>query len=105
MNAKAMLLEVARQFDEAAMFEYLDNLASNGKKKRPARTEEKEPSSKVAKPTLSVVRTNPDSVFQFAPEGSGFRLEIRFEDAEDRTKRGILAALKQAFDTVKEGQA
>jgi len=26
MNAKAMLLEVARQFDEAAMFEFLDNL-------------------------------------------------------------------------------
>jgi ParB family chromosome partitioning protein len=34
MNAKAMLLEVARQFDEAAMFEFLDNLESNGKKKR-----------------------------------------------------------------------
>lgn len=105
MNAKAMLLEVARQFDEAAMFEFLDNLASNGKKKRPAQTDDKEPSRKASKPTLAVVRTDPDSVFQFAPEGSGFRLEIKFDDAEDRTKRGILAALKQAFDTVKEGQA
>ena len=106
MNAKAMLLEVARQFDEAAMFEFLDNLASNGKKKRPTQVEDKERSRK-ATSTLSVVPTNPDpeSIFEFSPEGSGFSLQIKFEDAEDRTKRGILAALKQAFDTVKEGQA
>jgi len=103
MNAKAMLLEVARQFDEAAMFDFLDNLASNGKKKRPAQSEDKERTSKVSTPTLSVVRNDPDSIYEFAPEGSGFTLQIKFEDAEDRTKRGILAALKQAFDTVKEG--
>jgi ParB family transcriptional regulator, chromosome partitioning protein len=105
MNAKAMLLEVARQFDEAAMFEFLDNLASNGKKKRVAQTDGKETSRKASTPTLSVVRNNPDSIFQFTPEGSGFTLEIRFDDSEDRTKRGILAALKLAFDTVKEGEA
>ena len=105
MNAKAMLLEVARQFDEAAMFEFLDNLASNGKKKRAPQTEDKERSRKGSTPTLSVVRSNPDSIFQFAPEGGGFTLEISFEDAKDRTKRGILNALKQAFDNVKEGEA
>jgi hypothetical protein len=105
MNAKAMLLEVARQFDEAAMFEFLDNLASNGKKKRAPQVDDKERSRKGSAPTLSVVPTSPNSTFHFAPEGAGFSLEIKFEDAEDRTKRGILAALKQAFDTVKEGEA
>jgi ParB family transcriptional regulator, chromosome partitioning protein len=105
MNAKAMLLEVARQFDEAAMFEFLDNLESNGKKKRPPQTEDKQQSRRESAPTLSVVRSNPESIFQFAPDGAGFTIEIRFEDAAERTKRGILAALKQAFDTVKEGDA
>lgn len=104
MNAKAMLLEVARQFDEAAMFEFLDNLESNGRKKRAPQADDKDRVRKTSTPSLSVAKGDPDSVFEFAPEGSGFRLEIKFEDASDRTKRGILAALKQAFDTVKEGQ-
>src|SRR4029453_19567792 len=35
INAKAMLLEVARQFDEAAMFDFLDRVAGGKREKKP----------------------------------------------------------------------
>jgi len=104
MNAKAMLLEVARQFDEAAMFDYLDKLET-GKKKPRVRSDEKEPSRGTATSAASTPgnHTDPSAVFRFAPEEAGYSIEIRFENAADKTKRRILEALKHAFDSVKEG--
>ena len=105
MNAKAMLLDVARQFDEAAMFEYLDDLTSG--KKKPA------PATKTKEPTKAKTSVNGDAkaeaapaatIFQFVPEDETFTIEIRFKDPASRTKRGILEALKHAFEKTKESQ-
>ena len=103
ISSKAILLEIARQFDDQAMSDYLDNLDRGGKKtatksspvvKEKVRTE---PASANGSPA-------PAAVYRFAPEDASFTLEIKFSDDQPRTKREILEALKKAFDNVKEGE-
>ena len=99
INAKAMLLEVARQFDEAAMFEFLDRLEGGKRDKKPtvAKTPKKEVTAEA--PVLN------GSYFRYAPEGKGFAVEVKFENASDHGKRSVLQALKQAFEDVKNDVA
>jgi ParB family chromosome partitioning protein len=96
INAKAMLLEVARQFDEAAMFEYLDRLAG-GKPVKKAPAAKSEPKHVAAQPPP----TNHASYFRYSPDGESFIVEVRFEKESQRNKRSVLQALKQAFEDVK----
>lgn len=97
LSAKAMLLEVARQFDEPAMFEYLERLDGKRVEKKTvppkAPTQENENEERDAK--LAV------NAFRYAPDGKGFELELKFGDPEAHNKRGVLQALKQAFEDVK----
>jgi ParB family chromosome partitioning protein len=99
INAKAMLLEVARQFDEAAMFDFLDRVAGGKREKKPAGT------TKTTKSGAASLESEPASVngtqFHYEPVGKGFAIDIRFDDSADRNKRGVLQALKQAFEDVK----
>ena len=95
MNAKAMLLEVARQFDEAAMFAFLDRVAG-GK-------QEKKSTSKPGGKAVGV-RSEPVAAknsFVYSPDGKDFTVEVRFTGPNDLSKREVLQALKQAFDDVK----
>lgn len=97
LSAKAMLLEVARQFDEAAMVEFLDRL--DGKK-----TEKKLVQPKASsKQKENEERDTELAVkgFHYAPEGKGFEIELKFGDPAAHNKRGVLQALKQAFEDVK----
>ena len=99
ISAKAMLLEIARQFDEGAMFEFLDRVSGGKRDKKPA-------GSKAARtkesrtPSMTVT---PEQGFRYAPDGKGFTVEVRFDDPAGHDKRGVLQALKQAFDDVKNG--
>lgn len=99
INAKAMLLEIARQFDEAAMFDFLDRVAGGKREKKPAST------TKAIKGVSASAEPEPLSVngtqFHYAPTGKGFVIDIRFESSSDHNKRGVLQALKQAFEDVK----
>src|SRR5687767_8967517 len=95
ISAKAMLLEVARQFDEAAMFEFLDRTTGV---KREKKSENRTPQKK--EPAL----TEPDSTptqFRYSPDGKGFAVEVKFDDPASHNKRAVLQALKQAFEDVK----
>ena len=102
LNGKAVLLEVARQFDEAAMFDYLDNL--EGKKKAVAPKTKESGKSKASANGTAKAGVVQATIFQFVPDDEAFTLEIRFKDPESRTKRGILEALKYAFEKTKESQ-
>ena len=101
INAKAMLLEVARQFDEPAMFDFLDNLDRTYKKKASRSSETKKKSGET---NGSVPASSPETIFQFVPDDSRFVLEIRFNASEPHSKRDVLEALKHTFDKVKDGQ-
>ncbi len=96
INAKAMLLEVARQFDEAAMFDFLERLAGGKREKKPAGT------IKSVKKQLTDSQPGINGTsFHYAPAGKGFVIEVKFENSADRNKRSVLQALKQAFEEVK----
>ena len=96
MNAKAMLLEVARQFDEAAMFEFLDRVAGGKREKKPGAS---------VKQSIKATPAQSESIatksFLYSPDGKDFTIEIRFADSAEPSKRNVLQALKQAFDDVK----
>ena len=100
MNAKAMLLEVARQFDEAAMFEFLDRVAGGKREKKPAGSTKPSTNGPSAEIDASVARS-----FVYTPKGKGFTVEVRFTDSEEPSKRNVLQALKQAFEDVKNDAA
>lgn len=101
---KSALLEVARQFDEAAMHAHLDQLISGGKK--PALT------TKTAKPRVEASRiahvsenlTSLDSIFKYGGKEGEFELILKFGSNGALDKRNVLRALKEAFDSVKSDE-
>ena len=99
INAKAMLLEVARQFDEPAMFEFLDRIEGGKSLKKVNKTEQKQ--TNPAGKSDSPAPTNRDTTFRYSPEGEGYTVEVRFDEESQRNKRSVLQALKQAFEDVK----
>lgn len=99
ITAKSTLLEIARQFDDAAMHEYLDGLSS-GKvvpKTRQPRIREATPKHPHAP------NTNGAGGYTFRYEGKqpDFSLQIHFADEQNRSRPEILKALKAAFEAVK----
>lgn len=90
--SKATLLEIARQFDESAMFDYLDRFGAGKVARRPTvKTEEKEAGPKPK---------GADTSFEYASPKANFTLELRFSKP-GFSRADILKALKQAFDDVK----
>jgi ParB family transcriptional regulator, chromosome partitioning protein len=105
ISSKAILLDIARQFDDAAMGDYLDNLTSG--KKKPAAAAQQAKGSARQQPAPngnSHSESAVGAIFQFVPDDESFTLEIRFKTPEARTKRGILEALKHSFEKTKEAQ-
>ena len=104
IGSKAILLDVARQFDDNAMSEYLDRLDGTGKKKAVRPPEPKGRSKTQSATGSAAASSDPEAVYRFVPEDARFTLEIRFSNGNGHTKRDVLEALKHAFDKVKEGQ-
>ena len=99
INAKAMLLEVARQFDEPAMFEFLDRLESGKATRKPAVKTASD--SRQTAASDKIVQSEGSSTFRYRPQGEVFTVEVHFDGSEKISKRGVLEALKQAFEDVK----
>jgi ParB family chromosome partitioning protein len=105
ITSKSQLLDIARQFDEAAMFEYLDGL-QNGT----AKSKKTAPKAAPVKPSIaphtasngtSAAQSKPFKYFAF---DDSFEVEVRFREGSPADDAKILKALKEAFDSVKEGR-
>jgi len=102
VSSKSTLLEIARQFDDASMHEFLDGL-STGKvvpKSRQARTTN---GTKLEPSQASKDRSAAAGgyTFSFKGERPDFNLEIRFEDKHNGGRAEVLRALKTVFEAVK----
>jgi ParB family chromosome partitioning protein len=106
ISSKSTLLEVARQFDDNAMHEFLDALEKGTKVPR-----SKQPKTVTLKP--KVVDSSPAPVptpstqqksfaFTYTGHDPEFVLTLDFENSDEPSRGEILRALKQAFDSVKE---
>ena len=115
LTAKTSLLEVARQFDDAAMMAFVDSLGTSGvsreevrKKARPD-SGTKTKTEKVATEVVddaSVTETQIQakvvlSRFSYNSPENGFKVEIVFDHDGKYDRKEVLQALKEAFDHVK----
>lgn len=105
--SKSTLLEIARQFDEAAMFEYLDNLQNGSAKPKKAAAKapaEKSASSASAPVTSGSTLNGSAKPFRYFAFDDSFEVEVRFREGSQADNARILKALKEAFDAVREGR-
>jgi len=102
ITAKSTLLEVARQFDEQAMHDFLDRLGNRQLKRdeirRAARPEKK---AKEVSPNHKQDSSKNAETFRYISAENEFDLEIRFNKSGKLDKRDVLLALKEAFDDTK----
>lgn len=108
ISSKATLLDIARQFDEQAMFDFLANYPEIKKQKEAQKkTERLRPAgngvaSRVS-PSEPVQKI--DYSFAYRPDGAPYIVEVRFDKPSDHNRKGVLTALKKAFDDVKNETA
>jgi ParB family transcriptional regulator, chromosome partitioning protein len=100
ISAKSTLLEIARQFDDAAMAEFVENITtkslSREEIRNTARPKEKDPAVEGR-----TAKTSAENVFRYTAANKGFNLEIKFQNNDRFVKKDVLQALKEAFDNVK----
>jgi ParB family transcriptional regulator, chromosome partitioning protein len=97
ITSKSTLLEIARQFDETAMFDYLDRFSS-GKPVRRNSSGAKAKKENGAEPKAQT--SSSERSFEYNSPKGDFSLELRFSKS-GFVRADILKALKQAFDEVK----
>lgn len=108
ITAKSILLEIARQFDEPEMHEFLDKIKSQKMSRQEIRETARPPKINNANTAQSRQSLKNESVFvksenndfEFSSDDNSFKLTIRFSD-NNFDRKTILKALKQTFDTVK----
>lgn len=105
LTAKSALLEVARQFDEKAMHNFLENTRKKLLKKEIVHSKPKPDDRPSLKSTA--VSNNPGTsvnslnTFKYVSDEEEFNLEISFNKKNKYSKSDILAALKKVFNEVK----
>ncbi len=99
---KAALLEIARQFDTAAMHSHLDALIGGKKTSRSGAPSE---TKNVKQPIAGEASlSDDDKVFRFSAEDGSFGLQIHFQDGGGSSRKRVLKALKTTFDAVKASE-
>lgn len=95
--SKTALLDIARQFDEPAMFEFLDKLQHGVINPKPnAKT------STAKSPSHSANGKIPSQgTFNYTSPNQEFEIQITFKDSKPKSRNGVLKALKDTFDAVK----
>lgn len=106
ITAKSALLEVARQFDEPAMHDFVESIGKNNLKReeiRRAARPDKKPkaiAADAASPQLTAAAKTDES-FRYESADAEFTVEIRFSKSGKYEKLDVLRALKEAFDNTK----
>lgn len=100
ISSKTALLEVARQFDETAMLDYIEN-------QKLGNPVDKKKSNNSAKFVKNATNTKQPTIISegssFNYDGGGYNLTLIFSDTQPVNKTRILKALKSVFDDVKAG--
>ncbi len=104
INAKSVLLEIARQFDEAAMHRFVENISVENLTRKEVRQKARpthEKQKPVSNSDLSKPKSAVKNIFKFSSAENKFTLEIRFHEERDFNDKNVLRALKEAFDRIK----
>jgi ParB family chromosome partitioning protein len=104
INSKSILLEIARQFDEAAMHEFVDKISGENLSRKEIRQKARpkiEKQDSVKKNLPDKTKSPQENIFIFYSAKNNFKLEIVFDGFEFFDNKIVLKALKEAFDKVK----
>jgi ParB family chromosome partitioning protein len=109
LTAKSILLEIARQFDETAMNEFLDKITNQNlnreKIRQTARPQKTTPNDSQLfnsnKPASTSKPVSKGSIFKYNSLNNEFSLELEFKNSNKLDKSIVLKALKEAFEKVK----
>ena len=99
VSAKSVLLEIARQFDEPAMHEFVKNIGGNNLKRDEIRRAARNNNQKDSAENKTSVKTA--EPFRYTATDKEFSVEIKFNRTGPAEKRDLLRALKEAFESVK----
>jgi ParB family chromosome partitioning protein len=99
-NSKAVLLDIARQFDEAAMLEYLDGL--EGKKHLTPKAPKSNGKSE-KKATAETADSN-ERAFNYVAFDDSYEIRVQFKELDKLNRTNTLKALKEAFEALKSGE-
>ena len=100
ITAKSTLLEIARQFDEEAMFNFLDNLVTKSYKRQKNSSQVKSKVNSTSSQAAQSEQTNlneNERTFIYKSQNNEFTLKISFNDANGLNQKNVLRALKEVF--------
>lgn len=106
INAKSTLLEIARQFDDQSMHDFVENIIGNNLNRNEIRQVVRPQTKpievkKTPSATQHKLENNLTKSFNYESEDESFSLKITFNKSFE--KKDILRALKEAFESVKGG--
>lgn len=104
ITSKSTLVEVSRQFDSAAMHDFLTQIETKGLSRKKAKTKKKNNYSNKKVETLENSNSTSDIIeeksFKYKAKNNSFALTLNFNN-KDFDNKDILLALKEAFEYVK----
>ncbi len=106
LNSKSTLLEIARQFDEKAMHDFITEITAQNQKRENLRQTTGQNKNRQLKEKVKLVEnlknsTDAANIFKYDSADKIFSLQIHFTDVERFEKRDILKALKEVFEKIK----
>lgn len=100
ISAKSTLLEIARQFDEKAMYDFVAKISESGLDRDSVRKAARPAGNESTKNSTDKAAAKGSDPFKYVSRESGFNLRIQFDSEEVPTKKDILKSLKETFDHV-----
>jgi len=101
ISAKSILLEIARQFDEQSMHDFVSNIKEQGLKRDEIRRSAKAGRNVAGKDLPFNKQLSNNKIYRYKSSANNFSLEICFDNLVEYNKRDILRALKEVFDNNK----
>jgi len=101
ISAKSILLEIARQFDEQAMHDFVSNIKEQGLKRDEIRRSAKASKTVISKDLPLNKNASNGKIYHYISSVNNFSLEIRFDNLVEYSKRDVLLALREAFESNK----
>ncbi len=101
ISAKSTLLEIARQFDDAAMHDFVERITTKNLTRDEIRSSARPGAKSSESRETKTKKAAPENTFKYFSEQSGFIVEIKFTSQTEFVKKDLLQALKEAFESVK----
>lgn len=105
ITSKSTLLEIARQFDEKAMHHFLEIVLDKGSTNKNTHKTAKSKKSAISKNVITnnntKFKSSDHNIFRYNSIENEFNLELNFTSVDVYTRKDVLRALKEVFDSIK----